>query len=252
MFDWLKPIFDTYDRNARLKPALLSGLPLVASTLLLVPEFGAVGGSVAGLVIYSGGSMLLIQIGRDRGRVMQPRLYESWGGKPSVAMLRHSDDRLDRPSKQRYRQFFDASAPSLTLPSAEDEMKSPESADETYESANAWLLEQTRDHDRFALLFKENTNYGFRRNLAGLRPLALLMDAVAVALVLGWAAAWWLGLFPQAIGGLTVEWWMSLAITTGHTFFFFRVNADWVRLAADTYARQLLATCDVLDGGADT
>ena len=26
MLDWLKPILDSYDRTARLKPALLSGL----------------------------------------------------------------------------------------------------------------------------------------------------------------------------------------------------------------------------------
>ncbi len=92
--DWLKPVFDTYDRKARLKPALLTSLPLVTSIVLLIPEFGVVWGSVAGLVIYSGGSMLLIQISRDRGRALEVRLYESWGGKPSVAMLRHSDDRL--------------------------------------------------------------------------------------------------------------------------------------------------------------
>ena len=96
-------------------------------------------------------------------------------------------------------------------------------------------------------------NYGFRRNLAGLRPLALVMDAVAFGLVFGWATAWWVGLFTTAIEGPTAEWWMSLAITTGRSLFFFvRIKAEWVRLAAETYAKQLLAACDVLDRGAVT
>ena len=45
-------------------------------------------------------------------------------------------------------------APSLTLPLVEEERNNPERADEEYESANAWLLKQTTDHDRFALLFR--------------------------------------------------------------------------------------------------
>lgn len=253
MMDFLMPVLDLYDRNARLKPALLSGLPVVAAMVLLIPEIGVVWSAIGGLVLYSGGSMFLIQIGRDRGRGLQARLYASWGGKPSVAMLRHSDDRLDSPTKKRYRRFLDAAIPSLALPSTEEERNDPERADQEYESANSWLLEQTRDQDRFALLFKENINYGFRRNLAGLKPIGLSMDAVAFALVLGWAAAWCVDLFPNVIEGLTIEWWMSLAMTVGHSLFFFiRVNDEWVRLAAETYAKQLLAACDALDGGAVT
>ena len=240
MLDFLKPVLDVYDRNVRLKPGLLSGLPVVASTVLLIPEVGVVWSAIGGMVLYSGGSMLLMQVSRDRGQSLEARLYESWGGKPSVTMLRHSDDRLDRATKERYRRFLNAAVPSLALPSVEEEQNSPERADGEYESANAWLLEQTRDHDRFALLFRENMNYGFRRNLAGLRPLALVMAAVAFGLVLGWAAAWWIGLFPNAIEGLTAEWWMSLAMTTGHSLFFFvRIKAEWVRLAADLMAGQL-------------
>lgn len=249
MFDWLKPVLDAYDRGARLKPALLSGLPLVASIVLLIPEFGVVWGSIAGLVIYSGGSMLLIQIGRDRGRALEGRFYEAWGGKPSVAMLRHSDRRLDGQTKERYRRFLNDAVPNLTLPSAEEEKKKPERADEVYESANVWLLEQTRDHGRFALLFRENTSYGFRRNLAGVKIMALAMDAIAFVLVIGFAAASWTGEFATTGLNLKPEWWVSLAVTSGHLWYFVvHVRGAWVLLAAENYAKRLLAACDVLDG----
>lgn len=250
--DWLKPVLDTYDRGARLKPALLAGLPLAASIVLLIPEFGVVWGSIAGLVIYSGGSMLMIQIGRDQGRTLEARLYESWGGKPSVAMLRHSDNRLDRLTKERYRRFLHAAVPDLTLPSVEEEMKNPKLADKALESANAWLLEQTRDHDRFALLFKENTNYGFRRNLAGLKMVALVMDAMAGALVLWSAVPSWTGEFVTTGLSLSLEWWASLVLMTVHSWYFVvHVRGKWVLFAAENYAQRLLAACDVLSGAND-
>ena len=252
MFDWLKPVLDAYDRGARLKPALLSGLPLVASIMLLIPEFGVVWGSIAGLVIYSGGSMLLIQIGRDRGRALEGRLYEAWDGKPSVAMLRHSDSRLDGQTKKRYRRYLNDAVPNLTLPSAEEEKEKPQRADEAYESANAWLLEQTRDHGRFELLFRENTSYGFRRNLAGLKTMALAMDAMACTLVVGFAVASWTGEFATTGRNLKPEWWVSLAVTAGHSWYFVvHVRGPWVLLAAENYAKRLLAACDLLDGGAE-
>ena len=248
MLDFLKPILDVYDRSARLKPALLSGLPMVVSTVLLIPEVGIVWSVIGGMLLYSGGSMFLLQVARDRGKALEARLYESWGGKPSVEMLRHSDDRLDMGTKERYRRFLSAAVRNLALPSVEEERKHPARARRNYESANAWLLEQTRDHDRFALLFIENMNYGFRRNLAGLKPLALTLDAVAIVLILGQAAALWIELIPKTIDSLTAEWWMSLAFTTGHSLYFcVWIRGEWVRLAAERYAKRLLAACDELD-----
>lgn len=250
MSGWLTLFPDAYDRNARLKPAWLSGLPLVASIALLMPELGVIWGSIAGLAVYGGGSMLLIQICRDRGRTLQSRLYKAWGGKPSVTMLRYSDDRLDRLTKARYREYLKASVPDLALPSHEEEIDDPEKADEAYESANEWLLQQTADHARFELLFRENTNYGFKRNLAGLKPYALAMDAAAIGIILAFSTPWSIWPFSDGIRDLPAEWWFSLAITTVHSLVFTTVvRPDWVRLAAETYARRLLAACDVLDKG---
>ena len=88
MSDLLKPVLDRYERKARLRPALLCGLPLVASVVLLIPKLGAIWGSIGAVVVYCGGSMLLIQIGRDLGKALEERLYQSWGGKPSAASPR--------------------------------------------------------------------------------------------------------------------------------------------------------------------
>ena len=249
MSDLLKPVLERYDRKARLRPALLCGLPLTASVVLLVPEFGVIWGSIGVVVVYCGGSILLIQISRDLGKALEERLYQSWGGKPSTAMLRHTDCRLPKPTKDRYRTFLSSTVPGLALASPQEEEGNPEQADAGYDSANRWLLEQTRDHARFDLLFTENMNYGFRRNLLALKPIALGMDAIALILVIGMAFTSWTGHFASTIPTLSEEWWASVVITAGHTLLFVAyIRTDWVRKAAETYAKQLLAACDSLDG----
>ena len=140
MMDMLNSLFDPYDRKARLAPALLCALPLFVSLLLLIPEVGAIWAAVGGLILYCGGAKFLTQVGRDRGKVLEPKLYASWGGKPSVAMLRRSDTRLNASTKSRYRAFLQRTVPELALASPEEERISPESAEDGYESANSWLL----------------------------------------------------------------------------------------------------------------
>ena len=249
MLDWLNPVLDRYDRKARLRPALFCGLPLVVSILLLIPEVGAVWGSIGIIVIYCGGSILLTQIGRDLGKALEGRLNQCWGGKPSVAMLRHTDSRLPTPAKDRYRSFLSSALPSLTLPSLQEEEANPAQADARYESANRWLLGHTRDHVRFGLLFAENMDYGFRRNLLGLKPIALGIDALALALAIAMAVDSRTGEIAGTIQALSPEWWTSVAITAAHTLIFVTyIRADWVRMAAETYAQQLLAACDSLEG----
>ncbi|MYK33311.1 MAG: hypothetical protein F4051_16890 [Boseongicola sp. SB0670_bin_30] len=252
MMDWLAPVMDRYDRRARLRPALFCGLPLVASLFLLIPQFGVIWGSLGGIMVYCGGSILLIQISRDLGKALEVRLYRSWGGKPSMAMLRHCDTRLEKLNRDRYRSFLCRSVPDLTLASPQEEEENPEEADAKYESANRWLLEQTRERPQFSLLSTENMNYGFRRNLLGLKPTALGIDAVALVIVIGVAATSWTGQFASTIQGLSPEWWASAAITVGHVLLFaLYVRANWVRTAAEKYAVQLLAACDTLDGAMD-
>ena len=47
-----------------------------------------------------------------------------------------------------------------------------------------------------------------------------------------------------------VEVWASFVLTVVHGFFFaFKIREGWVRLAAEAYAQQLLAACDVLEIG---
>ena len=131
----LNSLFNFYDRKARLAPVLLCAIPLLALSLILITEIGSVWTTVSGLVLYCDSVVFFTQVGRDRGIVLEPKLYDSWGGKPSVSMLRHSDTRLIAPTKYRYRAFLQSAVPELTLASPEEERINPKAADEGYESA---------------------------------------------------------------------------------------------------------------------
>lgn len=238
-------ITDPYSRRARLAPALLAALPLILIVVFLFPDIGWSNSVVFGVLVYGGGAMFLTQLGRDRGKRIEPRLFEDWGGKPSVAMLRHRDNRLDPVTKGRYRDALEQRIDALTFASAEEEAADPDVADAGYESATAWLLSRTRDRDRYQLLFAENVSYGFRRNLFALKMPAIVMDACFFVVFFFHFASIWQGDILETGRAFPDASMMSAALVVLHRLAFcVIINSDWVRLPADAYARQLLSSLD--------
>lgn len=248
MTNLLTALLDPYNRRARFQPVVLSLLPVLVSAVLLIPEFKAVWTDAAWLLICGGGPAFLTQLGRSRGKALEPILYRLWGGKPSVAMLRHRDTRLAASTKARYRDFLERTVPELRLASPEDEKLFPERADDGYEGATSWLLSQTRDHEKFSLLFQENINYGFRRNIWGLRRWAFASGPAAIAMVLGFKSDAWAGGVVATLWAIDVAGWICAAVAITHMLIFaVLIRRDWVRIAADAYALQLLASCDLFE-----
>lgn len=246
MSDILSFLFNPYNRKARLQPALFSLLPVFIVFIFLIPELQLLWATMTGFVIYCGGTTLLTQFGRDRGKRLEPMLFRSWGGKPSVAMLRHLDTRLSKSTKERYRTFLERAIPGLKLASPEDERELPEQADDGYEDATSWLLAQTRDRGRFGLIFQENINYGFRRNIWALKPYALAADAVAIAGIAALESDSWTGKLVSTFSLIDMSAWVCMILILMHILvFYFIIRTNWVRQPAEAYARQLLAACDM-------
>src|SRR6266568_1796507 len=90
MTDLLGPRFDAYTRKARFYPALLVLFPIFLAVLAWVPEGEKPLGGIVTLGLTCGGGYLLSELGRDVGRDRERALFESWGGKPTTVVLRHS------------------------------------------------------------------------------------------------------------------------------------------------------------------
>ena len=161
-------------------------------------------------------------------------------------MLRHRDARIPTAAKDRYRAFLERNVPQLKLATPQDEKRSPTKADEGYESATAWLLAQVTDRERFRLIFEENVNYGFRRNIWALKPLALLVDGLVIAAIVAAIAVSWKGDATSVLQAIDKPTWAGCLFTLVHMLAFTFVHREWVRVPAEAIAKQLLASCDVL------
>ena len=248
MIHLLNSVFNPYGRTAWLQPVTWTILPLVCGLILVLPWLQTIWKTVFTVTTSCGVLTLLMHVGRQTGSKAQARLFTMWDGKPSVAMLRHRDTRICEATKERYRVFLGSSVPMLPLASPDEETSRPALADQGYESATSWLLAQTRNRSRFGLLFVENVSYGFRRNVWALKQLALLLDTMTVAV----AGAQILGLWTGGASNWTTDAdtasWIVIGVVTVHAAIYAtKIRPEWVRSAAESYARQLLAACDTLE-----
>ena len=234
-------ISDPYIRRARLQPGLLVALPLALAVLAWSPAGLTGWGVLWSVLVWSGATALLTQVARDRGKRKEPELFRQWGGKPTTVLLRHRDNPNLVLLDHRHAKLREL-VPSRQLPTAEEEKADPARTDQVYEACTLRLIEKTRDRKAFPLVFEENCNYGFRRNLWGMKPVGILTAALGTGVVAT------LIIF-HVIKGAAVQpvtyvcGGINLVLLVGWITWF---TPAWVRIAADAYAARLLAACDGL------
>ena len=234
-------VFDPYDRKARLYPALLAIVVPVVAALIVVPAYSNQIINLASIAVALGGLMLLSSLGRERGKRIEPGLFEKWGGIPTTQLLLRSTSNLDHLTLERYRKFLEARVSGLRFLDEEVESVDLKNAIAVCESSVKWLREATRDTKKFPLVFSENTNYGFRRNLLGVKPAALLLS-IASMLAVG-THAWIVG--AGEWGSVPIHSWLAAAVAlVGLLFWIFVVTSEFVKTTAFAYATALLAACD--------
>lgn len=246
-------MFDQYARKARVQPALLVVLPV--GTLLfawLLPE-SVWGGSLGALLSSWLGTAFMAQIGRDLGKNKQQALWESWGGAPTTQLLRFrgsSNRTLLTLRRAKLEQLI-----GFPLPSEEAEYEDPAHADQKYEAAVKILIEATRDTKTFPLIYAENINYGFRRNLWGLKRWGLVISVTAA--ILSWLLLFWSTGFPVSVSwvpdvlsnqesSITTRLIVAIVNSLFTVSWMLIIKPQWVRTTAVAYAEQLLAAVDTL------
>jgi hypothetical protein len=234
-------ISDVYDRKARLYPALVLVAPIVATTVaILSPQFTG-WQSLAAAFAGTGTSFFFTQLARDAGKQREEALFASWGGKPSVTMFRHRDSRIDSITKDRYHRKLASLVKGTKPPSISAEQADPEGADKIYTAWSHYLRSNTRDTKKYTLVFQENINYGYRRNVWGLRVIGIVVSSVCCVVALGWL---WL-IFDHGKRP-TLQAWAALAWSFAFLLLWlFRFTARWVRIPADAYAERLVESVEL-------
>ena len=182
-------------------------------------------------------------------------MWASWGGAPTTHLLRLRD-----PSNNLTLRRLRAKLEDLVgyrLPTKQEEKADPDGADREYERAVSFLREATRDRSKFPLVFSENTHYGFRRNLWGLKTYGVAIASLA-------AIGSWAMLLLLSLGIPPSEVWLDILVhnpdrqvitrligsiinTVIVGLWIFVVKPQWVKVAADAYAERLLASIDSVE-----
>ena len=251
MNNFITKLTDPYERKARLWPALLTILPLIVTIVLLYATILSALTNIALIMFACGALYLMGSVTRQQGKKMENKLYAEWGGKPTTQLLRHSNKVIESISKERYHKFL-SSKVNISFPSPEVELHNTKDADEIYQSAVSWLLNQTRDHKKFYLLFAENITYGFYRNALGIKPIGII---IAVGTMI------WI-LINYGVFNATEKYFINIeAIINLPRPAFAAIAMSLLMLlvwllfitkkslcnAAFTYAETLLRSCDILE-----
>ena len=235
---------DLYHCHARLKPALLVVLPASLTVAAWFPDDKAALAGIAALLSSFGLCALFAQLGRDMGKAKEPWLFEQWGGKPTTVKLRYDGTSLDWVTHARVHGTL-STAVGIPAPTKDGEAADPQRRPtRSYARAfTTFLREATRDHEKYRLVYAENVNYGFRRNLWGMKPVGI---AVAILGVIGAGVPVVRALNADgAVPTVAIAAMVLNAVLL--LLWLFWITPSWVRVAAEAYAQRLLESCGTLD-----
>lgn len=233
--------FDRYTWQARTPPVYLVGAPAVLAVASILPEGFNLSFAGASSLVLVPFSYFLSQVSADAGRRLKTHLWNSWGGPLTTRFLMHGNGEFNAVTRLRFHDSLRALG--LRIPTAATQEADPDGARELYASAVDEFRRLTRDATRFPLVFTGNVEYGFRRNLLGMKTMGI---GVAFASLL--TSGWWswrdwatASVFPTLA---TVATLLIGCILFG---WLLRVRADAVRLTADRSARCLLEAAGNLE-----
>ena len=225
--------FDSYSIYARAFPIYITLMPVALALFPILPEGydWKLGGATALVLLPL--SYLCRQIGGDKGRKLESALWDKWGGPPTTRFLRHCNSEFNKNTRDRIHDKLCGLG--LHVPSQNEQEQDARAADAHYESCTDELRHRTRDSKRFHLVFKGLTEYGFRRNLLGLKPVGMLLTVLSFVVCLVMMFVNWDSAKPSVLDiaagflniGLLINWFLG-------------VTENTVKLTADRYARLLL------------
>jgi hypothetical protein len=227
-----------YSFRARVAPALLASAPALSlgvTCLAFVPGVQKLWFLLA-LALTSYAALAA----RRAGLIAQEQLFAHWGGAPTTSRLRYRDSRNAEEVSRRHREVERILGGGLCLPDQSQEQADPLTADAAYDAAMKRVVGKLRDHPRARLQREENRNYGYARNLFGLKRHAIVCAAVVLVLCLGASALMgWFADWRDAVP-LTLPVVVSIIALPAWA----RLDADFVKPSADAYADRVV---DVLD-----
>jgi hypothetical protein len=228
---------DRYERKARLLPGLLVAAGPALTGGALIQELAAwytAWGTAIGVEFLA--AVVLGHYARSRGRAVEESLWESWGGAPTIRWLRPDDQSCSSQQKSLWREAIKRHT-GISLPATVPENATEKGVDQEIAEATRQLRYVLRGKPNAEILQSHNEDYGFARNLYGVRFLWVALAAICVAVC---AISFAFGMRPFAAIAIAL---VVLAVS---------VLVAWelpvyVRRCADRYAESLFAVAMLPD-----
>jgi hypothetical protein len=228
---------DRYERKARLLPGLIAASPVAltaaAVSAILAPWYVAVG-TTAGIEILL--AFLLGHLARARGKAIEEAMWLEWGGPPTTRWLRPADETCSEQQKSRWRGALKRIT-NLAIPASVTADRTEADVDRVINDATRQARYCLRDRPEAAMVRIHNEDYGFVRNLLGLRWHWLglaVMSLIGCGVMLMLGEKPWLG-FIAAAGSLLVAALVGWELPT------------YMRRCADRYVESFFAAVVACD-----
>jgi hypothetical protein len=222
---------DRYERKARLLPGLmLAATPALTAGSVsqeLTSWYNAASFTVGIEFLFA---VLLGHYARSRGRVAEDHLWNSWDGPPTTRWLRPLDRTCSDSQKSKWRGAIKRIT-GISIPASIPDGANQETVDRQIGDATRQLRYALRNRPEATILAIHNEDYGFARNLYGVRWHWVVM---CISCLVGCGVAFAIGLRP----------YMGLAVSLSFTLISLLIAKelpDYVRRCADRYAESLFA-----------
>lgn len=187
LLNFLK-LADAYDRKARLSPAIVTILPAI----VLILSLSTANESWVTKLLSAGGvgsvlAFALAQYASAAGNRFSDKFWPPKGGLPTLRWLRSADPSRSTAQKS---QWYEAIKRLTGLDIPQTISAKPTEEDAIIEDATRQVRYKLRGKALAKMMDLHNMEYGFARNLAGLR---WVMAGLATLGAGGCAAAWALG-----------------------------------------------------------
>lgn len=226
---------DAYEIEARVLPGALAVVPVMVCVAIFEAGEGRwlrAAGFGVGLEVFF--AIAMSKVAHGLGRTLEAKLIREWGGLPTLRWLLPEDKTHSEQQKSRWR----AALTRISGLDLEGDLRSghldeyARTASDAVAATRARLREETDGY----LLRRHNAGYGFARNAAGMRWIAVGVS-VAIALVsVGLVLAGKVSLALPAVSGLFV------VVIVAHSV----VAKSYVRHCADRYAESFFAAASRL------
>jgi len=222
--------FDGYTIKARMLPVFIAILPIILIIINFYNIVFSLNNTInIGIVILIVILLYILSFEvRMGGKNTEKKLKKEWGAFPTTILLRY---KTNFSNAKKYHELFKEKL-NIDLPNKDEENNNIQEADYKYNAAIDLLRERTRDNK---ILLDANINYGFIRNLLGVKFLSLFMSSSTSFLFTYF-------LYEHFINHETIQKdiWLIFITILLNIFWIFFVSKKRVKQYADIYAEQLL------------